>query len=471
MKVLGSMRGVIVIAACWSLLGGRTDAQTLRELLGQVVGESQPSEEPAVADGGEAGLALMEALVVSSDQAVARASRPDGFLGDPTIRVALPEGLAKARATLQMFGADEELAAFEVSLNRAAESASSEAFPLLRDAVREVVFDDPVAVLRAGGSAATETLRAQAAAGLADALEPHVRAAIERAGVVRSFDRLAKAGGRVVTLTGVKAADLTPHVTGETLDGLFTLIAAGEVAIRTDRAARTTPLLVEVFGSAEGTADRGPDEQPPAAPATAAGDTDRALEEALIVAAQRAVQKASQLDGYFGNATIRIPLPRSVRTVGDSLRRIGMGGMVDDFELAMNRGAERAAAEATPILVDAVKGTSFDDAIAILRGGETAATDTLRAKTEARLSEVFRPIIAAKLDEVGATRSYDRLMEQSGGLMDLLGGGAKEDLPSYVTGKALDGLFVLVAEEEKRIRDNPVARSTELLKRVFGSLR
>ena len=152
------------------------------------------------------------------------------------------------------------------------------------------------------------------------------------------------------------------------------------------------------------------------------------------------------------------------------MRSLGMGQVVDDFELSMNRAAEMAAAEATPILIDAVKGVSFNDAVAILKGGDTAATDVLRTKTEGSLTAVFEPIIKTKMDEAGVTRSYERLMEQGGGLMAMLGGGSQLDLPAYVTDKTLDGLFALIAEEEAKIRTDPVARTTDLLGRIFGSL-
>lgn len=147
-----------------------------------------------------------------------------------------------------------------------------------------------------------------------------------------------------------------------------------------------------------------------------------------------------------------------------------MGQVVDEFELSMNRAAEMAAAEATPILIDAVRGVSFNDAVAILSGGESAATDVLRSKTEDSLAAVFEPIITTKMDEAGVTRSYEQLMEQAGGLMAMLGGGSELDLPAYVTDKTLDGLFALIAEEEAKIRSDPVACTTDLLGKIFGSL-
>jgi hypothetical protein len=248
-------------------------------------------------------------------------------------------------------------------------------------------------------------------------------------------------------------------------------MAAEEVAIRTDPEARTTELVERAFAPWQGSAT-GPaeveDEEPAAPPAGL--DAELGLREALLVGARRAVERAAKTDGYSANPKIRIPLPRSLDTVASSLRKVGAGMLVDDFELTMNRAAEKAAAEATPILVDAVRGVTFEDAKAILTGGDSAATEMLRSTTEGRLAEVFEPIIAAKMEETGVTRSYDRLMERSGGIALLLMGGEQPDLPTYVTGKALDGLFSLIAEEEAKIRKDPVARTTSLLQRVFGWL-
>jgi hypothetical protein len=306
--------------------------------------------------------------------------------------------------------------------------------------------------------------------GLLERLTPIVSAEMEQAGVARAYDRLVQKGGNLVTQAGVDREDLIPYVTGRTLDGLLILMAAEESAVRSDPAARTTPLLARVFGSAQSAPTEPPpvsqraDEQP------GDDDTQRALKQALVIGATRAVDRASATDGFVGNPKIRIPMPEALETLGQSLRRFGMGQVVDDFELSMNRAAEEAAAEATPILVDAVKSVSFSDGMSILTGGDTAATDTLRAKTEDRLTAVFQPIITTKMEETGVTRSYEQLMESGGSFMALLGGDSQLDLPAYVTSKTLDGLFALIAEEEAKIRKDPVARSTDLLQRVFGWL-
>ena len=192
-------------------------------------------------------------------------------------------------------------------------------------------------------------------------------------------------------------------------------------------------------------------------------DTHQALRQALTLGARRAVERASQVDGDYANQKIRIPMPKTVNQLGEALRGVGLGSLVDEFELSLNRAAEKAAAEATPILVDAVTSVNLGDAVSILRGGDTAATDLLRAKTEADLTGVFEPIIATKMDEAGVTRSYEKLVEQGGPFLALLGGEGDLDLPAYVTGKALDGLFALIAEEEQKIREDPAARATDLL--------
>ena len=199
------------------------------------------------------------------------------------------------------------------------------------------------------------------------------------------------------------------------------------------------------------------------------GEAAGGLKEALEVGARKAVELASKEDGFFGNELIRIPLPKTIRSVGDTLRRLGMGKTVDEFELSMNRAAEAASAKATPILIDAVKGLTIEDAIAILKGGDTAATDLLRAKTGGTLTEELRPIIGKAMAEVGVTRSYDRLVDQAGPLLGLASQQPQE-LDAYVTEKGLDGLFTLIAQEETKIRKDPVERTTALLKKVFGSL-
>jgi len=463
---------VVFLAVVWlSMAGGPAAAQTWKDILGAATEEKEPqAEEPQPVDSVDAGFALKEALLISAENAVADASMLDGFLANDDIRIALPPKLEIARGTLTRFGLGSEVDNLELAMNRAAEGAAADALPLLRDAIRDVPIEDPLATLAAGDSAATEMLRTASGDVLLERLTPIVSVNMEQAGVAGAYDRLVQKGGILVTEAGVKREDLTPYVTGRTLDGLFTLIAAEESAIRIDPAARTTPLLARVFASAQ-SAGTGPQTASQQAVEEPRGDdTQMALKEALEIGAIKAVERASAADGFFGNPKIRIPMPDALDRLAQYVRRFGMGQVVDDFEFSMNRAAELAAAEATPILVDAVKSVSFDDAISILKGGDTAATDTLRAKTEDSLTAVFEPIITAKMEEAGVTSSYEKLMESGGSFVAMFGGDSQFDLPAYVTGKTLDGLFALIAEEEAKIRKDPVARTTHLLRSIFGSL-
>ena len=192
----------------------------------------------------------------------------------------------------------------------------------------------------------------------------------------------------------------------------------------------------------------------------------RGLREALRVGTSRAIERTSRVDGFLANELIRISLPEELASMANALRKIGFARQVDELEVAMNRAAERAAGEAREIFVDAITSMTIADAFGILRGHETAATDYLRLRTEDTLRQRFQPIIASKMKDVDLYRGYNQLAEVYRTLPF-----AREplvDLDSYLTGRALDGLFTLLAEEEKRIREDPLARTTELLRRVFS---
>jgi hypothetical protein len=191
------------------------------------------------------------------------------------------------------------------------------------------------------------------------------------------------------------------------------------------------------------------------------------LKEALSIGSERAIDSISQTNGYLGNPEIRIPLPPQVEKVGSLMRQFGMSQLADDVETSMNRAAEKAAPEATSIVIDAIKNMSFDDARKILNGPDNAATQFFREQTSDRLTQLFRPSIEQSLDEVGSTRYYNQLSDQVASV-PVVGENINLDLPDYVTEKALDGLFTMIAVEEKKIRDNPAARTTELLKKVFS---
>ena len=189
------------------------------------------------------------------------------------------------------------------------------------------------------------------------------------------------------------------------------------------------------------------------------------LKEALTIGARNGVKDVSKVDGYYGNPLIKIPLPEKIQHVAKDLRKAGFNKEVDNFILSMNRAAEKAAPEAFTLFADAVKEMTIPDAIAILRGHDTAATDYLKSKTYDKLYQSFKPHISSSMDEVGVTRSFKEMMNKTRRIPFL----KKEsvDLDHYVTSKALDGLFTVVGEEEKKIRKDPVARVTELLKTVF----
>lgn len=194
------------------------------------------------------------------------------------------------------------------------------------------------------------------------------------------------------------------------------------------------------------------------------------LKEALSIGTEDAVKSVSQVDGYFRNEAIKILIPEDIQMVADVLSNVGYKGQVDDFVLSMNRAAEKAAPEALSIFVEAIKEMTFEDAKNILNGGDTAATDFFKDKTQGKIHDAFKPLIATSMDEVGVTRSYKKMINKYD-ILPFVQTIVKEDtidLDQYVTNKAADGLFYMVGQEEKKIRTDPAARVTELLKDVFG---
>ena len=190
------------------------------------------------------------------------------------------------------------------------------------------------------------------------------------------------------------------------------------------------------------------------------------LKEALQVGTENAVRSTGRLDGYFGNPKIKIPMPEKLQTMEKGLRALGQGDQVDEFVLSMNRAAERAAPEAKAIFWDAIREMSFRDAEKILNGSDTAATEYFRRKTTERLATAFRPIVSDAMNQVGVTRQYKELVGRARSIPFL----KTEDLDidDYVVRKGLDGLFYVLGEEERKIRREPAARVTDLLKDVFG---
>ena len=191
------------------------------------------------------------------------------------------------------------------------------------------------------------------------------------------------------------------------------------------------------------------------------------LREALAIGTERTVAATSRRDGYWSDAQIRIPLPAAFERTAAGLRSVGFGSMVDDFELTLNRAAERAASEATPVFVRAITTMTFADARAILGGNERAATSYFESRTRRELGQRFAPIVEASMQEVGLVRLYDDVVRRVSQLP--LIPKPTLDLDEYVTDEALSGLFTVLAREEARIRRDPAARTTELLRTVFGA--
>jgi hypothetical protein len=191
------------------------------------------------------------------------------------------------------------------------------------------------------------------------------------------------------------------------------------------------------------------------------------LKEALEIGTDNAVETVSRIDGYYKNPNIKIPLPKVVQDVEVVMIAMGYGPEVDEFSRTMNRAAERAAPEAKTLFWNAITEMTFEDASTILKGRDNEATLYFEDKTRGRLHELFMPIVHTAMEEVGVTRTYQELHAAISTIpfADRL----KLDLDEYVTEKALDGLFYMVAEEERKIRKDPAARVTKLLKDVFGN--
>lgn len=191
----------------------------------------------------------------------------------------------------------------------------------------------------------------------------------------------------------------------------------------------------------------------------------KGLKEALEKGVEKGVEQVSKPDGYLKDPEIKIPIPPEAQTVESKLRAVGQGQLVDDAIESMNRAAEDAASEAKAIFIAAIKGMTIQDAMNLLNGGDDAATQYLNKTTRGELTNRFEPIIKASLDKVGATKHWNTMISAYNKLPFVKK--MNPDLEKYVTEKAIDGLFVQVAKEEKEIRNNPGARTTELLKKVF----
>lgn len=192
------------------------------------------------------------------------------------------------------------------------------------------------------------------------------------------------------------------------------------------------------------------------------------LKEALSVGAKNSANKLSSVDGFFANAAIKVLMPPEAKKVETALRTAGMGKLVDNAILSMNRAAEEASKSAAPIFVNAITSMSISDALNILKGTDTAATGYLRGKTVAALTSAFRPVIDTALQKTAAT-SYWKTVFDAYNKLPTTFNKINPDLAGYVTEKSLSGMFFQVAEEEKKIRKDPAARVSDILKKVFGS--
>jgi hypothetical protein len=190
------------------------------------------------------------------------------------------------------------------------------------------------------------------------------------------------------------------------------------------------------------------------------------IKEALVKGTGVSVAMVSKPDGFFLNPEIKIPFPENARTVESKLRSIGLGTKVDEFIIAINRAAEDAAKGAQPIFVSAITGMNITDALQIVRGKNDAATQYLAKTTTPELKAKFNPVIKSSLDKADATRLWAELITVYNQIPFVTR--QDPDLTAYVTDKAISGLFKMIAKEELKIRQDPVARTTELLKKVFG---
>jgi hypothetical protein len=189
------------------------------------------------------------------------------------------------------------------------------------------------------------------------------------------------------------------------------------------------------------------------------------LREALQVSTANAVALVGKPDGFLKNDAIRIPLPEKLNTVGRGLRMVGMGAPLDELEVGMNRAAEQATPRAKAIFLAALKKMTFDDARRIWSGHDTAATEYFRGASAADLTAAFTPIVHAQLAKLGVIKQYNSVIQSTPGGSAFA---VKFDLDKYVVGKTLDGLFYTLGQEEKKIRKDPAAQTTALLRTVFG---
>jgi Protein of unknown function (DUF4197) len=197
-------------------------------------------------------------------------------------------------------------------------------------------------------------------------------------------------------------------------------------------------------------------------------DAVQGLKDALVQGADRAVSQLGTANGFLGNPKVKIPLPASLQKAERLMRMVGMGGQADELVTSMNRAAEMAVTEAKPLLVDAVKRMSVQDAKGILTGGDDAATQYFRRSTSEALTQKFLPIVKEMTARVNLAKLYNQYAGQAAtfGVIN-----AKDaNLDNYVTQKALDGLFLVIAEQERAIRKDPIGSASTMVQKVFGAI-
>jgi len=198
-------------------------------------------------------------------------------------------------------------------------------------------------------------------------------------------------------------------------------------------------------------------------------EIDAGLRQALEIGTERVAGQIGVTNGYWQDPQIQIPLPGRLGDVQSQLARVGLSGPLDDLQLRMNRAAEDAVPAGKRIVIDAVQSITIEDAVGILRGGDSAATDFLRRRTEDNLRGLFTPYVESALEGSGAYQVLDSVVSDQP-LLAIAAVDYKSDLTTHAVQFGLDGLFTYLAVEEKKIRDNPVARTTDLLRKVFGSI-
>lgn len=197
-------------------------------------------------------------------------------------------------------------------------------------------------------------------------------------------------------------------------------------------------------------------------------DAASGIKEAMAQGVSRSIRQLGREDGFNKDPFVRILVPKELRKVADLSRQLGAGKKVDQFELSMNRAAEKAIPAAADIFAEAVRQMTVQDAVSIVRGDQDAGTRFFRRVTEDKLRAGFLPIVADATAKAGVTRRYKEIAGRNSGVTKLLGGGESIDLDRYVTDRAMDGLYHYVAEQEKEIRKNPMKQGSDLLRRVFG---